>query len=416
MSAVLPELEEQLAAATRRRAALAAAPPAHRRVRRRIAPRRALTLATLLAAVLVAAVALVPGRSGHLPSDLAARAYTAATRPGLVHWRIDIEGYVNGRFATHQRTEGWKLGDVTHTLHSDVVHGKQHVTVDERVSGRHARAWMSASDDFVSSTRGRTGDRVELIPSGDPLAAFRAAYRAGRLRALGGGRFDLRFADAAPGTLTYEVDPATGRPRRLTITGPPQTIGTRRIVSKTIVLFSAYETLTPTAANRAKLALRPHPGAGPGVTSATALFAALRTGRAPTGPIGRQLGALAGHMKRFHIDPAGIRPVAEDIWLAPGRGYVCLYVASAPAPTGGARAIGGVGGGCTTTTVAARRGVSISVPSTNHPKPGALPVLHTLLVVPDDVRAVRLKSGRTLTPVHGLVRLPPRSFNPRLLR
>jgi hypothetical protein len=48
--------------------------------------------------------------------------------------------------------------------------------------------------------------------------------------------------------------------------------------------------------------------------------------------------------------------------------------------------------------------------------PGAEPELQTMLVVPDDVRGVRLKSGRTLTPVRGLVRLPPRTYNPHLIR
>jgi hypothetical protein len=411
MNTVLPELEEQLAEATRRRAARARRPTPPPAPRRRIGRRRVLAAATALAAVLVAAIALLPGRSGRLPSDLAARAYAAAAAPGLVHWRTDIDGYVNGRFATRQRIEGWRLGDVTHTVHSDVVHGKEHVTVDARVAGRRARTWMSASDDYVSTTRTGRRDPIEMFPSGDPLASFRAAYRAGRLHALGGGRFDLRFTHIPAGALIYAVDPATGRPRTLTLTSPPRTIGTRRIRSRIVVRFKLYETLTPTAASRAALALRPHPGAGPGRTPARELFAALRAG-APTttSAAADRVRSLATHMHR-HVDPEGIRPVADNIWLASGRGYVCLFVASSPSGEAG------VGGTCATTTVAARRGISVSMATTTHLKPGAEPELRTLLVVPDDVRTVRITSGQTFTPdANGLVDLPPRTYNPRLVR
>ena len=422
--AVLPDLEEALAAATRRRAELmAAAAPAAAPPRRpalpRLRPRRALALGAVLAAALVAAVALLPGRGGGVSSDLAARAYAAATRPGVVHWRIEIEGYFDGRFATHQRVEGWRRGDVTHTLHSDVARGRAHVTVDERISGRRARAWMAASDLYITSTRLADGDPVSAIPRSDPLVAFRAAYRAGRLHPLGGGRFDLRLPGSPAGSMTYEVAPGTGRPRRLTITSPPRRSGGRTHTSKTVVLFSVYEALEPTAANRAKLALLPHPTAGPGRVPARDLFAALREGAAPTGAIGRRLRALAGHMTRFHVDAAGIRPVADGIWLAPGRGTVCLFTGSGARlrPGGATAGVGaGVGGTCTTTTVAARRGISVSIPDPVRPGSSALPVLHPLLVVPDDVRAVKVASGRTFAPRRGLVRLPPRSFNPTLLR
>jgi hypothetical protein len=461
--AVLPDLEEALAAATRRRAELAAAaaPGTHatpasatgtgtaiprtvapRAPRRRIPPharapregrrlvlprpRRALALAAVLAAGLVVVVALLPGRGGGVSSDLAARAYAAATRPGVVHWRIEIEGYYDGRFATHQRVEGWRRGEVTHTLHADVAHGRAHVTVDERVSGRRARAWMAASDLYFTTTRSAGGDPVGAIPSSDPLVAFRAAYRAGRLHPLGGGRFDLRLPGSPAGSMTYAVDPGTGRPRRLTIIAPPRRGGGRTHTSKTVVLFSVYEALEPTAANRARLALLPHPGAGQGRVAARDLFAALREGTAPTGAIGRRLRALAGHMTRFHVDADGIRPLADGIWLAPGRGTVCLFTgggASLRPGGGGGGAAGagagagaGVGGTCTTTQVAARRGISVSLLDPIRAGSSALPVLHPLLVVPDDVRAVKVASGRTFVPRRGLVRLPPRSFNPRLLR
>ena len=412
--AVLPDLEEQLAEATRRRAPARTATPRRRHFPR---PRRSLALAAVLAAALVVAVALVPGRGGRVSSDLAARAYAAATRPGVVHWRIEIEGYVNGRFATHQRVEGWQQGDVTHTLHSDVVRGKAHLSAEERVADGHGRAWLAVSDDYVDIPRVHGSDAMSPIPSGDPLAAFRSAYRAGRLHPLGGGRFDLRLPHLPARSMIYEVDPGTGRPRRLTIVSPPRTAGNRTIDSKTVVRFTRYEALEPTAASRAKLALLPHPDAGPGGTPARDLFVALREGTAPTGVAGRQLRALASHLSRFHVDVDGIRPVAEGIWLAPGRGYVCLFTGGGAARPGRVASISqGASGTCSTTTAVARRGISVGIPEPMRPGVAGMPVLHPLLVVPDDVRAVRVKSGKTFAPRRGLVRLPPRSFNPRLLR
>jgi hypothetical protein len=474
--AVLPDLEEQLAEATRRRAeargvsaaavldlaappigarlalpagpvapptaarpATPAGPVAPSRPHHLPRPRRALALAAMLAAALVVAVALVPGRSGRVSSDLAARAYAAATRPGVVHWQIELEGYVNGRFATHQRIEGWRRGDVMHTLLSDVVHGKAHVSAENRVAGGRGRAWLATTDDYIDIAHVRNSDAQSPIPSGDPLAAFRAAYRAGRLRPLGGGRFELRFPHVPANSMIYEVDPGTGRPRRLTITSPARTIGKRVFRPKTVVLFTRYEALEPTAANRAKLALLPHPGAGPGRTPARNLFVALREGTPPAGEVGRQLRAMAGRLSRYHVDVDGIRPVTEGIWLAPARGYVCLFTgggASGRVGAGGGASVGGtagvgVGGGasaggtagvgagtggtCTTTTAAARRGIGVSIPEQMRPGSSDLPVLHPLLVVPDDVRAVRVK-GQSFVPRRGFVRLPPRSFNPKLVR
>jgi hypothetical protein len=373
----------------------------------------------VLAAALVVAVALVPGRSGRVSSDLAARAYAAATRPGVVHWQIELEGYVNGRFATHQRIEGWKRGDVMHTLFSDVVHGKAHVGSEQRVAGGHGRVWMASTDDYINLSHVRNSDAQSPIPSGDPLAAFRSAYRAGRLHPLGGGRFDLRLPHIPAKTMIYEVDPSTGRPRRLTIASPTRTLGKRVIHAKTVVLFTRYEALEPTAANRAKLALLAHPGAGPGGTPARELFVALREGTPPTGETGRRLRAMAHRLSRYHVDVAGIRPVAAGIWLAPGRGYVCLFTGGGATPTlrpGGTAGLGaGTGGTCTTNQAAERRGIGVSIAEQVPHGSSALPVLHPLLVVPDDVRAVRVK-GQSFLPRRGLVRLPPRSFNPRLVR
>jgi hypothetical protein len=112
-------------------------------------------------------------------------------------------------------------------------------------------------------------------------------------------------------------------------------------------------------------------------------------------------------MARFSVDPDGIRGVARNMWLAPGRGYVCLFTA-VPA--------GGVGGTCTTTTVARQRGISTGIPTPTHGSPAQRAQIHVVLVVPDDVRAVRIASGKALIPHRGLVRLPPRTYNPRLLR
>src|ERR1700743_3011606 len=76
-------------------------------------PRRRWPFApALLAAVIAAAVVLAT--HGDSPS-LAARADAAGSRPGIVHWRIELSGYSNGRLGSRQRIEGWALGKVTHT-------------------------------------------------------------------------------------------------------------------------------------------------------------------------------------------------------------------------------------------------------------------------------------------------------------
>ncbi|MDA0160906.1 hypothetical protein OM076_11570 [Solirubrobacter ginsenosidimutans] len=256
-----------------------------RRVARRLIP------AAVLVVGLAAAVLLL-GR-GESPS-LAARAYAATGGKGIAHWRIDIAGYANGKLGSRQRTEGWALGSVTHTLHSDVHHGKVRVTTDARETAKRTSVWSTST--YRVETRKRVKEpKNNPIPNGDPLVAFRRAYRAGNLRDLGGGRFEVRLRNFPRGAVVYDIDPATGRPLRLTLTtDQPAMPAMHRpaIRSRTVLTFSIYERLPVTKANRRLLALLPHPG--PGTKPASEVFAALRTGTAPP----------AATLKRLRIVPA----------------------------------------------------------------------------------------------------------------
>jgi hypothetical protein len=239
-----------------------------------------------------------------------------------------------------------------------------------------------------------------MIPSGDPFAAFRQAFRAGELRDLGGGRFEVPFRHLSRGSVVYEVDRQTGRPQRLVIRADqPAFPGRPAVRSTTIVRFSVYEKLPATAGSRTRLALLPHPGSGPGGVPARDVFSALRTGAPPTGARGRRLRDLASHMSRFHIQADGIRAITRGVYLLPGRGYVCLASAHGAA----------IGAGCVTVRKAARDGVSTGVPT------------GTTVAVPDGVRAIEARlhwrgSWRRFKVTGGVALLPGLGYQWRFVR
>jgi hypothetical protein len=358
-----------------------------------------LPTAAALAAACVGLIFAAVGRD-HTP-DLAARAYAATTGPGVIHWRTDIANYQDGRLTLRQRSEGWSSDGVAHVLDYDLPGGKARLTSDRRIADGRLRAWVAVSNDYVIGPA--PSDRnLSLLPDGDPLVAFRRAYREGSLTRIGGGRYRLTpQAGRRIGlTLTYELDRRTAVPKRLVVrSDSPAATGRGAHRNTSLFTFSVYEKLPSTPSTRARLALLPHPGAGPSKVPAANYFEALRTGRAPTGARGRELASMAGQMTRFHIDAAGIRQVREGVWLMPGRGYVCVTIA-------GRRALVG---GCSTVDQAAARGISVGTSR------GGI-----TLVVPDGVRVVQARlphhPWRTFPIEQGTVQLPSLGYHWRFER
>jgi hypothetical protein len=241
--------------------------------------------------------------------------------------------------------------------------------------------------------------QVELIPSGDPFVAFRRAYRAGTLRDLGGGRFEVPLRHAPKGAVVYEVDPKSGRPLRLVLSTDQPAINSRPAVrSRTVLRFSLYERLAVTAANRKRLELLPHPG--PGTQKAREVFAALREGVPPSGETADRARKMARRMpKQFKIDIDGLRALADDVHLLPGDGYVCLAIAGTNGDSANCRPI----------RTAARNGIWL----------GSLTSL--VIVVPDGVKAVQARADkqqpwRRYAIANGMLRLPNMHYRWRLLR
>jgi hypothetical protein len=155
--------------------------------------------------------------------------------------------------------------------------------------------------------------------------------------------------------------------------------------------------------------------AGPGTEDPARYFAALRTGAIPSGPEAGQVRGLARNMPRYHINPDGIRPIADGVWLLPGRGYICLAVATPPLGSSGR--LGGVGGGCVTVRKALRSGVSTGTVTVN----GNRRDMQVTVAVPDGVRAIQARRywhgpWRSFPVADGLVRLPGLSWQIRLVR
>lgn len=361
-------------------------PPAPRRRASRL-----LRVATAAALLIVIAVALIPGRAAQHNETLAARAYAAVTKPGVVHWRTALRTHVGNQGNTRSVTEGWSHDGVTHILMWGLYNHKPHLELDLRTANGRTTTWSSADN----RVRQRNSAPVGIDPNelGDPMATFRRAYKAGKLTPLGPHRLrvDLpgRSDDEGDFTAYYDIDPTTARPIRYVTTRPGAT---------TTVQFRVYETLPLNATTRAKLRLRDHPAPASAPTTARAHFAVLRDGTPPTG----RLGAAVKRITRSrnagtgHLDPNTARRLAPGIALIPSKASVCMITVHRS----------GTGIGCAGLTHVLKRGLGTGVPNpTPLPKSAAIAGLQAGvdLAVPDGVIAIKTRyRGRwTRRPVYG---------------
>ena len=221
-------------------------------------------IAASLAIALVVIASIDGGRSG---LDLADRAYAATTGPGIVHWRTEVETRTNGRDEPPRRIEGWARGGVQHIIYTDVRGRRAVLTSEERIVGTRMQAYVSSADIIFDRPTPTTKATTALgtLPPGDPLAAFRAAYRIGRLRPAAANRYVVRAVEHNPRvrqTTTYELDPETAEPVQLVSVTDYLTTGAHRTRHSVATLrFALYERLSDSAANRSRLVMRPHPGA-----------------------------------------------------------------------------------------------------------------------------------------------------------
>jgi hypothetical protein len=366
-------------------------PPYARRARRpawRRAPR--LTLAATAAGLLIViAVALVPGRAARHNDTLAARAYAAVTKPGVLHWRTALRTHVGNQGNTQTVTEGWSHDGVTHILMWELYNHRPHLELDLRTANGHTTTWSQADEHPRQSRAAPAGSDPNRI--GDPMATFRRAYKAGRLTPLGPNRLKVdlpgRSDNEGDFTAYYDIDPRTSRPVRFVTTRPGG--------PTTTVQFRVYETLPLTATTRAKLRLLEHPAPASDSTTATAHFAVLRQGTAPTGTLGAAVKRIA---RSSHLDAGAARELAPGIALIPSHDGVCLITVLAS----------GTGRSCTGLTHALKRGLGMGVPNpTSAPITGLKAGVD--LAIPDGVSAVKTRfHGRwTRRPVQGnFIHLP----------
>jgi hypothetical protein len=355
-------------------AALAARVSAARDPRRRRRLRPTVATAAAVAAAVVIAVVVSRGDGGGRLS-LADKAYAATTGPGIRHWRISIRTFINGRpRGIVQRQEGWARGGTLHVLLFDA----HRLNSDIHQTPAKTRSWSAGMNDYIQTTTPKRRSQGPL-QLGDPFADFRRAYDAGQLMRVSATTYRLRSTkrNFAPGaTLSYELDPQTALPARSILAytrgaGPlPSAADGARY--RVVFTYDAYERLADTVANRAKLGLLPHPGAGPSKTAARSVFTILRAG-APLSD--KQHALLAGFAKhalfgtpRFDVSSARRGP--HGVVLVAGDGYVGMMRNG--------------GGTLATVDTAAKRGMAISGSAVNRN--------HSMyVVVPDGVRAIRAR-------------------------
>ena len=353
-----------------------------------------LTLAATGGALLiVTAVGLIPGRAANHNETLAARAYAAVTKPGVVHWRTALRTHVGNQGNTQMVTEGWSHNDVTHILIWELYNHKPHLKLDLRTANGRTTTWSPADEHPRQSKAAPAGSDPNHI--GDPMATFRRAYKAGKLTPLGPNRLkvDLPGRSDNEGDFTgyYDIDPKTSRPVRYVTTQPGG--------PTTTVQFRIYETLPFNATTRAKLRLLDHPAPASDSTTATAHFAVLRQGTAPTGKLGAAVKRVA---RSSHLDASAARKLAPGIALIPSHDGVCLITALAS----------GTGRGCVGLTYALKRGLGVGVPNPAPlPKSAGITGLKAGidLAIPDGVIAIKTRfHGRwTRHPVDGnFIHLP----------
>lgn len=342
---------------------------------RRRPPRASRT--TMLAAVALGigvalAVVLGGGGRGHL--SLADKAYAATNGPGVRHWKISIRTFIDGRRrGIVQRQEGWARNSTLHVLLFD----GRHLGSDIRETAQRTRSWSAGMNDYIETTTPKRRARGPLA-LGDPFAEFRRAHRAGRLVQLDATTYRLRADRGAfppDATFTYTLNPQTALPTSAVMAytrkrGPVPSAfdGAKyRVVFK----FERYERLPDTAANRAKLRLLPHPGAGPSKTDARSVFALLRDGAPPSAEQRRFVTLFAdGNHERAHLDPASARRGPHGVVLIAGRGYLGM--------------LAGRGATLATVDTAVKHGLAMGGSAINKDRP-------MLVVVPDGVRAVRAR-------------------------
>ena len=363
------------------RARVLAATPA-RRPRWTRAPLR-VSVGLAVAAAAIVGLLLLGGGEGPAPS-LAARAYAATAPRGILHWRTEMHNFVNGEDQEHTRVEGWSRKGVTHTTFSRVRRGKARPIFDTRaVAGGQTRTYDGSSDDYEIY---RTPKRHSPNPLGfgeDPFAAFRDAFKKGKLKRVGRNRFSVRLGNSsgAP-TAVYDIDPKTALPTSLTTTSRTSEAG-RTYDSRFVMRFVVYERLPYNESTRGTLRLLPHPGAGPKNEPATAHFAVLQTGEQPTAAALADIRRFASDNPKRRLDPDGARVLSPGHFLLPGNGYVCL-VSRSP---GSGLAGGGFGGGCSSVAHVLRRGIASSGGRFVGGKYVRTP---TTIVVPDGVSRLRL--------------------------
>ncbi|WP_028062794.1 hypothetical protein [Solirubrobacter soli] len=342
-------------------------------------PRRAwrlVVVAAPIAVALVAALALIPGRATKPGGPtLAARAYAAVTKPGVVHWRTALRTHVNGQGHTQTITEGWSHNGVTHILMWELHNHKPRLVMDTRSAGGRTATWTANSDTILRGKAVPTGSDPNTL--GDPMAIFRRAYRAGKLAPLAPNRLKVdlpgRSDNEGDFTAYYDMDPKTALPLRYVLAG--------RDGDTTTVQIRVYETLPFTDATRAKLRMLDHPAPASATTSAEEHFAVLRHGPRPTGDLAAAVEQLA---ERQRFDASAARQVAPGYALVPSKDGVCLVSVNA----------GGAGAGCVGLTYALRRGIGAGVPNPRPvPTRKGQPRMEAgiRLVVPDGVVAVKTR-------------------------
>jgi hypothetical protein len=139
-----------------------------------------------------------------------------------------------------------------------------------------------------------------------------------------------------------------------------------------VFTYDTYERLPDTAANRAKLELLPHPGAGPSKTDARTVFAILRDGAPLTDQQHQRIAAFANHafLGKPRFDVSSARRGPHDVIVIARKGYVGMMRDG--------------GGTFATVDTAVKRGMAISG--------GAVNRSHGMyVVVADDVKAIRAR-------------------------
>jgi hypothetical protein len=387
---VPPTLAARVAAGRERR------PP---RTRRQVA-----VLVAIAAATVAVVASVLGGGDGRGRLSLADRAYAATSGPGVRHWTISIRTYINGRRrGIVQRQEGWARGATLHVLLFD----GHRLNTDIRQTAAKTRSWSSGINDYIETAtpKHRAQGPLQL---GDPFAEFRRAHQAGKLVRVNATTYrvkpDKRIL--APGsTLTYELDPDTALPARaiLVYTRGPGTSSSPLDGAQYRIVFTydTYQRLPDSAANRAKLDLLPHPGAGPSKTDPRSVFAILRDGASPTDKQRRLVTLLAKHglFGKPGFDVSSARRGPHDVVLIAGQGYVGM--------------MRGQGGTLATVDTAVKRGMAISG--------GAVSKDHSMyVVVSDDVKAVRARlphrRWRTFPVTENVAVLPNAGYHFTLVR